>query len=205
MELQRSSIKSQVYEIIKKKILEKKYNLGESINITTLSKELSVSNTPIREALSQLEAEGLVTSSLNTKFKVIELTEANLFELNQSVRILCSGGLDLCVLMGRQDKLIDLLHKAIKNQKHALEKEDYIKFIHYAISFDEALIKATGNITLLSIFNSLSSRLFLAVRYHHQNSADRRQKNILEHEQILKNVELQDYENVKNLLATHYE
>ena len=55
------------------------------------------------------------------------------------------------------------------------------------------------------VFNSLSSRLFLAVRYNHQNSADSRQRNVFEHEQILKNVELKDYENVKNLLVSHYD
>ncbi len=205
MELQRSSIKQQIYEIIKEKILKQDYDLGESVNIATLSKEFSVSNTPIREALSQLEAEGLVTSSLNTKFKVITLTENNLMELNQAIEILCTGGLDLCVSANNQDRLIKLLKTAINNQKHDLQKKDYYKFIQDAISFDEAILETTNNQTLADIFNSLSCKLFLAIRYNHQNSVDSRNRSISEHEQILNSIEAGDYENAKKLLITHYD
>lgn len=205
MELLRSSIKQQVYEIIKEKIMKQEYDLGESINISTLSKELTVSNTPIREALSQLEAEGLVTSSLNTKFKVITLTEKSLLELNQAVEILCYGGLDLCVSINNQDKLIKLLKTAIDNQKQALQKKDYFKFIQDAISFDEAILETTENNTLMHIFSSLSCKLFLAIRYNHQNSTDSRNRSISEHEQILKSIETGDYDYAKKLLVTHYD
>ena len=55
MTLKRISMRDQVYEIIKNRILSREYSLGEPINIVHLSKELGISNTPIREALSQLE------------------------------------------------------------------------------------------------------------------------------------------------------
>ncbi len=57
--LRRSSMREQCYEIIKEKIFRQVYDLGEDINILALSNELSVSNTPVREALSRLEADGL--------------------------------------------------------------------------------------------------------------------------------------------------
>lgn len=205
MELRKSSIKEQVYEIIKEKILKQEYDLGESINITTLSKELSISNTPIREALSQLAAEGLVTSSLNTKFKVLTLTEKNVSELNQAVGILCTGGLDLCVAGNDQAKLIRLLKAALDHQKQALRKKDHYKFVQDAISFDEAILETTGNHILADIFNSLSCKLFLAIRYNHQNSADSRNRSISDHEQILQSIESGDYENAKKLLIVHYD
>jgi len=205
MELLRSSIKQQVYEIIKEKILKQDYDLGESINISTLSKELSVSNTPIREALSQLAAEGLVTSSQNAKFKVLTLTEKNLSELNQAIGIICSGGLDLCVAMNNQAELIKLLKIVINNQKQALQKKDYYKFIQDAISFDEAILETTDNNILVYMFYSLSCKLFLAIRYNHQNSIDSRNRSIMEHEQILKSIEAGDYDNAKKLLIAHYD
>ena len=66
----KTSTKDQVYDIIKEKIFLQEYDLGDTINITALSSELGVSNTPIREALSKLEAEGLVTSSMSSKVRV---------------------------------------------------------------------------------------------------------------------------------------
>ena len=205
MELLRSSIKQQVYEIIKEKIIKQEYDLGESINISALSKELSISNTPIREALSQLEAEGLVTSSMNTKFKVLTLDEKHYSELNQAIGILCTGGLDLAVGMGNQQKLIQLLKAAIASQKQALKQKDYYQFIHDAIRFDEVILETTENHILLDVFASLSCKLFLSIRYNHQNSADSRNRSISDHEQILKSIESGDYENAKLLLIDHYD
>lgn len=204
-EIRRSSIKNQVYEIIKDKILYEEYRLGEAINITALCKELSISNSPIREALSLLETEGLVTSALNTKYRVIELTEKSLSDINQTFCVLCCGGLDICVTMGTQEKLVSLLQNAFAEQKDALQDKDHFRFIQCAIAFDKCFIKATGNEIFLSTFNSLSARLFLAVRYNHQGNTNSRQVNIGEHEQILAQVKSGNYDIVKALLLHHYD
>jgi DNA-binding GntR family transcriptional regulator len=49
IKIQKSTMKDQVYEIIKEMILNQTYQLGEKINIDTLAAELNVSNSPIRE------------------------------------------------------------------------------------------------------------------------------------------------------------
>ena len=126
-------------------------------------------------------------------------------ELNQAIEILCTGGLDLCVLNNNQNKLIQLLSTAISNQKQALRDKDYYKFIQDAISFDEAILITTDNNTLVDIFNSLSCKLFLAIRYNHENSVDSRNRSISEHEKILKSIQSDDYENAKKILIAHYD
>ena len=88
MAILRQSAKDLVYEALKEKILKQEYNLGDPLNIVHLSAEFGTSNTPIREALSRLESEGLVTSSLNSKFRVTELTEESSHELDNTIRIL---------------------------------------------------------------------------------------------------------------------
>ena len=59
-QLQRLSLKAQVYEIIRQKILQQEYALGEKINIDTVADELKISNSPIREALMMLSQDGLI-------------------------------------------------------------------------------------------------------------------------------------------------
>ena len=49
-ELIRVSMKQQIYEIVKGRIMDQTYPLGLPVNIVSLSKEFGVSNTPIREA-----------------------------------------------------------------------------------------------------------------------------------------------------------
>jgi DNA-binding GntR family transcriptional regulator len=53
----------QVYEAIKERILDQAYAPGEKLNIDRLVREFEVSSTPIREALTRLVAEGLVSAA----------------------------------------------------------------------------------------------------------------------------------------------
>ena len=47
----KKSIKEQVYEEIRNRIITREYAPGSVLNISRLSEELGVSNSPIREAL----------------------------------------------------------------------------------------------------------------------------------------------------------
>jgi len=58
--ISRKTLSQQVYDVIRKKIVEKRYQPGESILESSLSKELGISRTPVREALKLLEKDKLV-------------------------------------------------------------------------------------------------------------------------------------------------
>jgi DNA-binding GntR family transcriptional regulator len=60
----------QVYELLKERILDQLYAPGQKLNIDALVRELTVSSTPIREALSRLAAEGLVNAAPFVGFTV---------------------------------------------------------------------------------------------------------------------------------------
>ncbi len=60
-DLDKGSLRGQVFEQIRDGILDGRYQSGEELREVTLGKELGVSRTPVREALRQLELEGLVT------------------------------------------------------------------------------------------------------------------------------------------------
>lgn len=202
MELLRSSIKQQVYEIIKEKILRQEYGLGQSINIAALSAQLAISNTPIREALAQLEAEGLVTPSLHAKYKVITLTDKDLAELNQTIQLLCCGALDLCIAAKRTDHLIRLLRAAIDSQKQNTKTSDG-DLLRTAISFDEAMLKATENAMLTDIFHRLSCKLLLSVQFQQQNSYSRNDR-IEAQEHIRHLIQSGEVEDAKERLSLYH-
>lgn len=60
-----NSLRGKVFNQLQNEILNGKYQVGDSLIETRLSDELGVSRTPIREALRQLELEGLVQSIPN--------------------------------------------------------------------------------------------------------------------------------------------
>ena len=54
------SLGNKIFNVLRDKILNEEYVQGQKLNEVALSKELNISRTPIREALKQLELEGLV-------------------------------------------------------------------------------------------------------------------------------------------------
>ena len=59
------SLRGRVFSQLENEILNGKYQPGDSLIETKLSDELGVSRTPIREAIRQLELEGLVQAIPN--------------------------------------------------------------------------------------------------------------------------------------------
>ena len=59
------SLGSKIFILLRDRILNESYQCGDKLNELTLAKELKISRTPIREALKQLELEGLVESIPN--------------------------------------------------------------------------------------------------------------------------------------------
>ena len=88
----RSRMRDQTYRIIRERILNQHYRFGERINIDILSRELGVSNNPIREALTVLEQDGIITITPNVGAKVLEFTAESYRELTETIEILLVGG-----------------------------------------------------------------------------------------------------------------
>ena len=204
-ELIRVSMRQQIYDIIKKRLLSQEYDLGAPINTVALSKELSISNTPIREAVSMLCAEGLVVSNMNTKFRVVELTEQMMWELNETAFIILNGAYVCCCMDGKIDALYALLKEAFEIQRTAYQEEETNNYIQKAMAFDQCFVKVTENAKLISVFDSLSDMLFLSIRYAYQHTQMAMSQNLDEHQALLKAVKAHDNGAVQKLLFSHYD
>ena len=202
--VKKSSMKEQCYNIIKEKILRQEYDLGEDINIVKLSTELSVSNTPIREALSQLEADGLVVSSLNAKAQVVHLTSKNFNDIVQSVYILMKGAYELCVKEDKVPELIKKLEKSLEVQEKYLLKDDFYQFTKELVYFDKIIFEVLDNPHLLYLFERLSDVLFLMFRTNHEREDWDFSRSLTEHREICEAIKKEDHEKVERLFYEHY-
>jgi len=202
--VKKSSMKEQCYNIIKEKILRQEYDLGEDINIVKLSTELSVSNTPIREALSQLEADGLVVSSLNAKTQVVYLTSKNFNDIVQSVYILIKGAYELCEKEDKIPELIKKLEKSLEIQEKHLLKDDFYQFTKELVYFDKIIFEVLDNPHLLDLFDRLSDVLFLMFRTNHEREDWDLSRSLSEHREICEAIKKGDHEEVDRLFYEHY-
>ena len=74
-------LRIQVFNTLEDAILNGSYKEGDSLNELRLSKSLGVSRTPVREALMQLELEGLVKNIPNKGAVVVGVSEQDVEDI----------------------------------------------------------------------------------------------------------------------------
>ncbi len=85
------NLKQRAYEHIRGNLLSGRYAPGTSLSAVVLAKEIGVSQTPVREAISQLETEGLVEQFPRVGMRVKVLDRRELEELFEIRELLESG------------------------------------------------------------------------------------------------------------------
>jgi DNA-binding GntR family transcriptional regulator len=198
-------MKDQVYELIRQRIYAQHYLPGEEIKILSLSNELGVSNTPIREALNVLAAEGLLSTSMNNKFRVVELNEEMNVELNETIKVLLTGGYLTAHKDGRDAGLEEILKERFRRQKEILKTGDDHEYLLSTISFDKSFVEITGNKKLIKMFDDNSYLFYLFIRHTIWKEEGNREKALSEHEQLIKAVSANDSKLVTELLEKHYD
>ena len=75
-----STIKDQVYEVIKENILNEHFKPGQRIQELEIAKQLQVSRSPVRSAINELIGEGLLESIPNKSVRVRKLSQKEIVD-----------------------------------------------------------------------------------------------------------------------------
>ena len=85
------TLKEQAFALIREKILRQELPMGSHLNIAAMSRELKISNSPLRESIALLEQEGLVESTSNAGFRIVKLDAQKMTQLTQAFLVLLEG------------------------------------------------------------------------------------------------------------------
>lgn len=195
----KKSIKEQVYEEIRSRIITREYTPGSVLNISRLSEELGVSNSPIREALAMLAKEDLLTIESNSKYKVVELDEHLLQQVDAALVALLIGAARICFKKDRVDELEKNLQKAYARQCDDHETTSLKDRYWLAMDFDKEIVLLTENDLIMKDFENLASLLYFSTSLTdaaYDNS-------ITEHKAILDAVKERDFMKVVEALEDH--
>jgi DNA-binding GntR family transcriptional regulator len=92
---ERRVLADDVYEILRETLVSHRIAPGTHLNLDQLARDLHVSNTPVRQALARLEAEGLVTKEPYRGFSASPLVDlrtlADLYEFRLLVEPSCAA------------------------------------------------------------------------------------------------------------------
>lgn len=201
-ELDKRHISNQVLIYLRKKIMLQEIKEGAHLKESELSKELSISRGPIREAISKLEAEGLVKTPANGRTVVQKFDEVDIRHLYES-RIL----LENYALSMHDAELLEkeghLLYENIAQMEASLTENSLD--VNLDLEFHFLLVKMTGNKTLIRLWTSMNEVIKTLIEVTTEYTATRQQEIFLQHKVVADAIMEGNVEEAQKLLRFHLE
>ncbi len=151
-------LREQVYAAILSQLRSGAYSPGERITEERVARDLDVSRTPVREAISQLHQNGLLSSRERGGYVVPSLTVAEVVEIFE-VRKLVEPHAVLLATREFGDKELAALDKAIKQETKAASSKNPDSFAAANEGFRVALFDSLSNGTLTGIIAQFGHHL----------------------------------------------
>lgn len=164
--IERRNLGSDVYRILRDRILSQELKAGEKLSDLRLSSELGVSRTPIREALHQLAQDGVVIAEPNRGFFVATFTREDLEEIFELRRVLELYAIRKLGNEGHKDDLdramfeLEHVERLITNAttpEQKLEAAD--AFLKTDRGFHSWLVSTVGNKRMSTIVGGLWTQI----------------------------------------------
>jgi len=147
-----------VADNIRARIISGEFGLGAAISEGALATEFGVSRTPVREALKQLQTEGLVKIRPRVGTFVSMPSRGEIIELFQMREIL--EGAAARILAGRGPvPELDLLRENILKSDAALAANDVATYIDLVSEFHQLIVLGSGNSKLVAHYTMLMNQL----------------------------------------------
>ena len=201
MEGHEYSLRGRVFHTIREDILSGKYEKGEELKEIAIGNELGVSRTPVREALRQLELEGLVNIIPNKGAYVIGISLKDIQDIYE-IRSLLEGLCTRWAVEAITDEQLKALEENVDLSEYYATKGDFNKVFELDSRFHEILYEASGSKTINHLLSD----------YHHYVQRVRRvtiaiegraYKSNGEHRNILNAVKAKNPEEAEKLATAH--
>lgn len=198
------SLKARAYEALKTAI--KNMNIYDAdaqlkLDERDLSARFGISRTPLREALAQLDQEGLVKVVARRGIFIVRKTKAEVLDMitvwaaleSMAARLACSVA---------SDADIAALHSLVDEYG---QDEVAMRLGEYSdanITFHQAILNLSGN----PLINEIADSLFLHVRAIRNRTIierDRAKQSIADHKEIIAALEARDPDRAERLVREH--
>jgi len=152
------TLKEQVVKLLRGAIFSGKIQRGERLNESELARDLGLSRIPVREALQQLQQQGLVVDIPRRGKFVINLSDEEIQKINSLRLILEAEALRLCRAKISTEGL-EALAVLVDKMEHSREASE-IEASALDIEFHRIMWHHTGNEYLAQTLESLTIPLF---------------------------------------------
>ena len=201
--LENRTLRQQVADHLREEILSSRLAPGDELGEVALARSLGISRGPLREALGQLAAEGLVTIVPRRGAVVKRLTRQEFIDAYQVREALESLAIKLAVPRLTVTERAEL-HRMCEHMERAAADGDTDGFFEINRQFHARLVHASGNTKLEEVHGQLVAQMGRLMK----KSVELRggtEQSAAEHRAILKAVDAGDPELAARLLEEHIE
>lgn len=200
--LRPAALTSKVYNAILDRITGMEIAPGARINVDTLARELGVSQTPVREALSRLEAEGLVLKTHLIGHRAgPQLTRAQIEQLFELRLLIEPAGAAMAArrLTPQSTELLGRLHAEMGGPS-SKSVPTYSEFARKDAEFHAMIAEASGNAFLADTLAKLHTHVHIFRLVFHTRVTS---EAIGEHAELLAALLKGDAAKSKKLMRAH--
>lgn len=201
--LQKKSLREQALSALRAAITSGELEPGRHLVETELSEMLQISRGTLREALRQLEQEGLLTAGARGRLSVRHLDAKeihDIFSVRAALESLAAR--TLCELPDRQ--LVTSSLRAAVDAMAAAEKSSLQERVESDLEFHRTLCRLTGNETLLHSWESLEGSIRMSIMFAGQDKGVKNMS-VDRHNEIVDAVETGDASLARKTIREHME
>jgi DNA-binding GntR family transcriptional regulator len=203
----RTRLMQTVYALLRAKIANHDYSPGERLRLDVLATQLDVSRTPVREALNQLAAEGLIEIRPRRGTYVARVDCATVAELYQ-LRLMIDTSVGKLVARRLTPRQLRTLRGALDKLAQQVDGETYVDYGAYLDHdrvFHSAIVRQLGNARLSALYEEINLPLWLVRAQQAAGTPPDAQASLDEHRAILHALEARDPRGAAEAMAAHIE
>ena len=198
------SLKDKIYDALKEAITSMNIYADDAelrLDERRLSEQLSISRTPVREALARLEQEKLVQIVPRRGVYIVRKTKVEILEMLTVWAALESMSARLITLNATDDVIASL--RSLLTSYSEGQVDDHIdEYSENNINFHQAILRMSGNQLICDTADNLFIHM-RSIRVRTIGEEDRAQKSIVDHMQIVEAIESRDPDLAERLVREH--
>jgi GntR family transcriptional regulator, rspAB operon transcriptional repressor len=176
-----------VYKLLRDKIVNHDYAPGERLQLDTLSRQLAVSRTPVRDALNQLAAEGLVEIQPRRGTFVARVDRETVTQLYQ-MRLMIDTSVGKLLARQLTPHQIRLLTRLVDKLEKLVDGDSYVDhgaYLECDRAFHSAIVRLLGNARLTALYEEINLPLWLVRAQRDAGAPHDARASLAEHQAIL--------------------
>lgn len=155
------SLVNTAYKALKERMLCGSLMPGTMLSENEIAEELQMSRTPVRNAITRLEAEGFVQSLKNRGILVREISGKETMDMFEATMAMLVYVLDMTHELGIRLNL-EKLEEFVQKQIEAEEADDYLSYMKNSMLFFKAVISSINNQAMLEVMEGYADKLAMA-------------------------------------------